>query len=607
MEHMKKKHALFTVILLVGSFFLSEGAKPPIELFFKNADFRTVRISPDGNSLAMLAPFEGKMNLYTYDLDDRTPQVITGEKLDIGWYMWANNNRIVYNLDSGIAGRDEQRFAGGMFAIDKNGKNHDCLVEPAHVRGRGVYFGFLHRLDDDDDHILVSNNSRRRERPDVFKLNVNTGASKKVFNNPARINGYAVDECGVPRFGFSFNEKAYTSQYYRPVGSDEWILTVDGVEGFDVFRPVSILCDGDIGYVDSNSGRDKRALLRMNFKTGKMSSKALLEDADHDVEASAIQSYTGNGVVGFRYELDKPVQIFIEESHKRLQEIIDTALPDAFNYVSDHSDDGQKLVIYSVSNKRAPVYYLLHLDGMRLELLAKTKPWLDDYEFCGQIPISYEARDGRKIHGYLTLPKTYEPGKPVPLIVNPHGGPWARDKWGIWSWFDLEPEFYASRGFAVLKVNFRGSTGYGKDHLESSFKNMEAMHNDVIDGVFWAIEQGYADQNKVGIGGASWGGYATMVAITKNPELFQFGINIFGVVDLVEHINTYNQWGREEGYEHWLRRIGDPKIPEDKENLEEWSAINYLERIDDPVFVYHGLRDGNVDIEQSRMLRKSVV
>jgi len=239
---------------------------------------------------------------------------------------------------------------------------------------------------------------------------------------------------------------------------------------------------------------------------------------------------------------------------------------------------------------------------MRLEILAKTRPWLDDYELCGHIPISYEARDGRKIHGYLTLPKTYEPGKPVPLIVNPHGGPWARDVWGIWSWFDLEPEFYASRGFAVLKVNFRGSTGYGKDHLESSFKNMEDMHYDVIDGVLWAIDQGYADKNKVGIAGASWGGYATMVGITKNPEIFQFGINIFGVVDLVEHINTYNQWDREEGYEYWLRRIGDPKIPEDKENLEEWSAINYLERIDDPVFVYHGLRDGNVDIEQSRML-----
>lgn len=601
-----KKLILLLLSALASGSFLQAAEPPAVEAFFRNPEFRMFELSPDGTSLAMLAPFEGYMNLYVYDLEDRTPRVLTGESLDVTRFFWANNERLIYSMNQYTFGDYESRYRGALVGINKDGEGHRVLVQPFQSRGRSVNIAPLDVLSDDKEHILVTNNERRRSYPDVFKMNIYRGSMDRVFNNPARINNYFTDECGIPRFGFSFNENAKVTQMYRTHGADEWITVADEIEDFEMATPVYIPCESDSGLVSSNTGRDTRALYRKNFQSGKVNPEPILEDATYDINPSVISAYGGTGLVGLRYAAEKPVQIFYEETHKALQGIIDRALPDTYNEVTSVSDDGQRLVVFSYSEDTVPAYYLLHLETMQLELLANTMPWLKDYSFAETRSISYEARDGRTIHGYLTLPAGYEAGERVPLIVNPHGGPWARDEWGLRSWLDMERQFYASRGFAVLRINFRGSTGYGKDHLESSFKNMEAMHHDVIDGVFWTIEEGIVDKDKVGIAGASWGGYATMIGLVKNPELFQFGINIFGVVDLPEHIKTYRQWGRDEGYEYWLRRIGDPSDEEDLKNLEAWSAINFVDQIDDPVFIYHGVRDFNVDVEQSRMLASAL-
>jgi dipeptidyl aminopeptidase/acylaminoacyl peptidase len=603
------KSRLFPILVAVFAFFplytLAEEL-PPVEAFFKNPEFSSFELSPDGKSIAMLAPFEGYMNLYVYDLENREPRVLTGESLDVTDFFWANNERLVYSMNQFTFGNYESRYRGGLFSINKDGSDHRVLVEPLRSRGRSVVITPVDILPEEDRYILVTNNERRREHPDIFKLDVYDGSLDRVFNNPARINNYYMDDCGIPRFGFSFNEDARVTQMYRPVGSEEWLTLEDEVEDFEMATPVFIPCDGDTGLVSSNTRRDTRAIYRKDFRTGVISEEPVLKDDTYDIEAEAIGAITGQGIVGIRYEAAKPEQVYFEETHAQLQGILDQAIPDAFNEITSVSDDGQRLVIRSFSEQKAPEYYLLHMDGMRMEPLAKTMPSLENLKLGETRIISYEARDGRTIHGYLTLPPDYEDGERVPLIINPHGGPWARDTWGLRFWFDYERQFLASRGFAVLRINFRGSTGYGKEHLEASFKNLEAMHHDVIDGVRWAISEGIADKDKVGIGGASWGGYATMTALVKNPEMFQFGINVFGVVDIIEQIKTYRQWDRDEGYEYWIRRIGDPSIEEDRKQLEEWSAINYIDRIDDPVFIYHGVRDFNVDVEQSRMLARAL-
>lgn len=575
----------------------------PLEDYFRNPQFNQFKLSPDGKTLAMLAPFEGYMNIYVDDLEDEAPpQALTQEDIDITGFNWVNNERLLYSMNQYTFGSFERRYSGGLFAVNKDGTELEALVIPMRYRNSTNSIQFMDRYDADPEKIMVSNNQRRREHPDVFLMDVYTGGMTRLFNNPARINGYFVDECGRVRFGTSADEKVKIKQYYRTPTKDEWIVLEEDAEDYEVGQPVYINCHNHLGIVSSNDGRDRRALFRKNFLTGKIDDEPFLEDAVYDIDATVKTAIGGQGIVAIRYEAEKPKLVYLDKSHQQIQDMLDQALPDTFNEVMDSDDAGKRVIVRAMSDRKPVSYYLLHLEEMRLEPLWPTRPWLAEEELVETRPIQYEARDGRIIHGYLTLPRQWKEGNPVPLIANPHGGPWARDTWGLRFWYDYEQQYYANRGFAVLKMNFRGSTGYGKDHLESSFKDLQSMHEDVIDGVRWAIAEGYADAEKVGIGGGSWGGYATMTALVKNPEMFQFGINFFGVVDLIEQIKTYRQWDRDQGYEYWIRRAGDPSIEEDREHLEAWSPINELENLDDPVFIYHGVRDFNVDIEQSRVL-----
>jgi dipeptidyl aminopeptidase/acylaminoacyl peptidase len=580
----------------------TSAAKPTVEDLFRNPEFDNFKISPDGKTLAMLAPFEGYMNLWVYDLEEKEPLVLTGEDLDVTQFHWVNNERLLYTMNQYTFGSDDRRFSGGIFAVNKDGEEHEALVKPIRYRSSTNVIRYLNRYEQDDEYVLVTDNQRRRERPDVFLMNVYNGTTKRLFNNPARINQYYLDECGRIRFGTSADDEFKISQYYRKPDQDEWTVLEKKGEDYMIGTPVYINCDNHLGLVSSNKDRDTRAIFRKNFLTGEVSEEPIIENETYDIQGQPLTAIGGKGIVGLRYEAAKPELVYFDESHKRIQDMIDKALPDTFNEIVSQDLAGSRVIFRAMSDTAPYAYYLLHIDEMRLEPLPRTMHWLDDVELAPTRPISYEARDGRTIHGYLTLPVGWEKGERVPLLVNPHGGPWSRDRWGLRFWYDMERQFYASHGFAVLRVNFRGSTGYGKDHLESSFKDLESMHHDVIDGVRWAIEEGYADKDKLGIGGGSWGGYATMTALVKNPEMFKFGVNFFGVIDIIEQIRTYKEWDRDEAYEYWIRRVGDPSIDEDREHIEEWSAINYLENIEAPVFIYHGVRDFNVDIEQSRTL-----
>ena len=191
-----------------------------------------------------------------------------------------------------------------------------------------------------------------------------------------------------------------------------------------------------------------------------------------------------------------------------------------------------------------------------------------------------------------------------PLVLHPHGGPWARDDYR----FNPELQYFANRGFAVLQVNFRGSAGLGREHMMAGRKQFGlTMQDDLIDGVKWAIAEGYADPARVGVYGASYGGYATMVALTKTPEMFQWGINYVGVVDLIEHINWYkDDVDRETAYNYWVEMVGDPKDPTEAAMLREHSPILFVDRIKVPLFLIHGTQDFQVAVEQTFMLQRAL-
>ena len=292
-------------------------------------------------------------------------------------------------------------------------------------------------------------------------------------------------------------------------------------------------------------------------------------------------------LTGAAFEVDKVGYQFFDEERERLQKLVDGKLPGYENSLISHDREEERFVVYSGSDRSMGSYYLLDSRSDELQKLFEISPWLDETQMASMQPIRYESRDGMTIRGYLTLPPGVEP-KQLPLIVNPHGGPWHRDSWG----FDPEIQFLANRGYAVLNMNFRGSTGFGRKFLEASFGQWGlTMQDDVSDGVAWAVAEGIADPKRVGIYGGSYGGYATLAGLTKTPELYACGISYVGVSNLftwIEAIPPYWKPYLEMMYE----MVGHPE--RDEQRFRETSPLFQAERIRAPLFVAQGANDPRV-------------
>jgi dipeptidyl aminopeptidase/acylaminoacyl peptidase len=612
---------IFSLALLTLLASFARAEPPPVDSFFKDFQFRDFRLSPDGKSLAVLAPFKGAMNLFTFDLDARSPKVVTGESVDVSWFRWVNNERLIYRIESGEINEVSARFRGGIYAVNRDGSRHATLVAPFQGRraaaiSEPVTVGILHLLPESKDWVLVAQNERRRAYPDVFEMNVLTGRLRKQFNNPGSIVSYFTDSAGVVRGGVSFDLIRSSGEgeiWRRDPKTGDW-SEVGRMRDFESeWEFVYMNADEDRALVAARpDGEDRTALYWLSLQTGELAEEPLLADPVYDVgpdvtggQNRVLLGVRGEGPVGFFFERDRPVSRFLRDAYEKLQSILDESLPDAVNLLYDSDEKGTLAVVISISDRRSPAYFLLNLRSMEMELLGRAAPALDALPLQPHQPIVYTARDGREIHGYLTLPANGRTER-VPLVLRPHGGPWARDVWGIRSFYDAERQFLANRGFAVLEMNFRGSTGYGDDHYRSSFKAPDQMHNDVIDAARWAVEEGIADPGRLGIMGASWGGYATMTALTKEPSMFQFGVNVFGVVDIPLQMDRYRKWGRQTAFNWWSSRIGDPSVPEELERLREWSAITHIEKLRAPVLIYHGIHDQNVHVEQTRLLESAL-
>jgi dipeptidyl aminopeptidase/acylaminoacyl peptidase len=589
---------------LLGAFFVN-AAELPVEYFFRDPTFRSVKLSPDGNHLAVLVRYENIMNLAVVDLKTNQPQIITLEKQDISRYYWINNERLIYMTDK-VTDVNLER-TGGIFAVNIDGKLGRVLVVPpgGDESKSNVNVAIPQYIGPDPEsekRILLSIGERSRDYPDVYSMDIYSGRKKRTVLNTVNARYFATDVNDEIRFAFQTELVGKTTVYLRHPETDKWEeMTILGETDAD-WRPLDFSPDRDTFLVETDLGRDKTAIIRYNWKED--TSELLYEDPIYDVNVSNMipEIKKQDECVGIVYEADKPKVVYFCKQHETLQGMIDKALPNTFNELLDVDEKGEKLLILSSSDRALPTYYLLNLNGFQLTELTNIAPWLDAESLATKEPFSFTASDGAEVYGYLTLPRNFEKGTPVPLILNPHGGPWARDTWRSQWYFDNEPKFYADRGFAVIQVNFRGSTGYGNKFFDDHEGNIERMFLDTVEAAEWAIEEGYVHPDRIGIAGASWGGYKTMLCMVKRPDMMKFGINLFGVVDIPEQMNTYLSWNRRIAYDYWADKFGDPKEPEGLAYLKKWSPITYIDQIKGPVFIYHGVRDYNVDIDQSRML-----
>lgn len=597
------KHRVIVLILGLAVCLGAQAVeKKPLEHFFKKAQYSGFQLSPDGTRIGVLAPVNGRMNLAVMNVDLSDARLVTQiEEQDVNGFIWANNERLIFFMD------DDGNESFGMFAVNADGSEPRTLHEPASAQIRAGqraairYVRPINLLRDDKDNILVISNERRAPYPDVYTMDIYSGKKKLVQRNLKNVDGWFTDYDGN-LIGASLTDGLENAILMRNPETDEYEELIRTRYDEPSFTPAGMKGDGENGWVSSyltpdGQGRDKAAIYEYNFKTREFGD-LVFEHPKVDVSGISLSEKTRD-IVSVTYTYDKPVTKYLDPRWKQAMDGINQALPDTLNFMSSMDREETKGVVVSYSSQQPPEYYLYDMDGRKLTYLAASRPWVDPGEMAKTTSFTMQARDGMEMQGYLTLPPGSD-GKNLPTIVHPHGGPWARDGYG----FNPEVQFLANRGYAVIQVNFRGSTGFGMEHMMSSRKQWgRAMQDDISDALKWAVDQGISDPDQVCIYGASYGGFATMAGLTFSPELYKCGINYVGVTDLVVFQETTpDAWAS--GEEFIAEMVGDRK--EEKEFLEQWSPAKNAGRIQAPLLMAYGKQDPRVHIDNLTVMEKAL-
>ena len=579
---------LLTIILAFMPLSCAFAALPPLlpmEDFFRNPDTAAFSISPDGTRLAFARPWERRMNVYVREIATGIEKRITSAtERDIAGFFWKGNDRIVYAQDSG----GDENFH--VYITDIKGGEARDLTPFEKVKA-----GILDDLEDDPVHMLVEMNQRNPEVFDVYRCDINTGELELLAENPGNITGWMTDHDGKLRVAAE-TDGVNTSILYRTEESEDFrvLITTNFKE---TFSPVMFAYDNKLMYVVSNLSRDKTAIY--TFDPEKNETLDLVFEHDEVDVGALMHSKKRKVITGVAYLTDKRHYKFFDADREELQNSLEAFFPNYEVSVADMDEDERRVIVRTYSDKTRGTYYLYDRKDNSMSKLAELSAWLKEEQMASMRPVTYTARDGLTIHGYLTLPSGVS-SRDLPLVVIPHGGPSSRDAWG----FDSEAQFLANRGIAVLQVNYRGSTGYGKTFWQAGFKQWgRKMQDDVTDGVLWAVEQGIADKSRLAIYGGSYGGYAALAGATFTPDLYACAVSYVGPSNLftmLMSIPPYWEPFREMEYEE----IGDPE--KDKELLMEVSPVFHAEQIKIPLFVAQGANDPRVNKSESDQIVEAV-
>ena len=577
----------FALTLLFGMFLFAcnpeekkteeRASYVPLEDFFKDAEKGQYRISPNGEKVIFMAPHMGRRNVFVQKLGDTTATPITHEtERSIYNAFWESDDRIVFVKDTG---GDENTHILSVKPDGSDLKDHTPFDK--------VRSDVLDILEDRPDEMLIQNNKRNPQIFDVYLLNTATNQLTMVAENPGNITGWITDHNGNIRAAIT-TDGVDASLLYRETEEDKF-KTVITTNFKETLSPVLFTFDNKNLYCLSNLGRDKTALVEFDPKTAKEVS-IIYENPDVDVEGVDYSRTRGVLTVAY-YTTDKSKMHFLDAETEALMKDIDSKLPNYYNVVTRKNKDEDKLLVYSSSDRYFGGYYFYDKKTDAFQKLADFKPWLNEENMAIMKPISYQSRDGLTIHGYLTLPKGVD-AKNLPVVINPHGGPWARDSWG----FNPEVQFLANRGYAVLQMNFRGSTGYGRKFWEASFKQWgRTMQDDVTDGVKWLIREGIADSTRIAIYGGSYGGYTTLAGITLTPELYSCAVDYVGVSNMFTFMNTIPPYW-EPFRKMFYEMVGDPVA--DSVMLAEVPPVFHADKIKCPLLIAQGANDPRVNKDE---------
>jgi dipeptidyl aminopeptidase/acylaminoacyl peptidase len=557
--------------------------RPPIPLrdFFRNPERTAYQISPSGGSIAFLGPYENRLNIWVQSARGGAARRITAvTERDITAYFWKSDKHILFFQDSG----GDENFH--VFSADPDGDNI-CDLTPL----AGVQVRLVDDLHDHPNEIIVALNQRKKEIFDAYRLNVETGELACIAENPGTIDHWVTDHEGKIRAATT-TDGVNASLLYRDSPEQAWrtILTTTFRESFN---PQFFTFDNRRLYGVSNLGRDKLAAIELDLDTGR-EVQVLAENSQVDI--SVLNYSRKRKVLTLAIFTNwKTERIFFDQPTQALYQELEGRLPGYEVVVISADDDETVFVVRTFSDRSLGAFYLYDSQSGALTKLADRAPWLPEDQLAEMKPIEYQARDGLTIHGYLSLPAGRKP-KSLPVVINPHGGPWHRDTWT----FSPEVQFLVNRGFAVMQMNFRGSTGYGRMFWEAGFKEWGGkMQDDITDGVHWLIQQGLADSERVAIYGASYGGYAVLEGLVKTPDLYAAGVDYVGVSNLFTFFKTIPPYWAPY-LQMMYEMVGHPE--KDKDWFQQHSPALNAEKIRRPLLVAQGAKDPRVNINESNQI-----
>ena len=591
---------------------------PPAEDFFDRPEFERAKISPSGRYLAMRTPLQknGRYMLVVYDSQAMKLNVAARfATLDVRDFMWVNDERLAFDSDDEKMGLLERVRAPGLWSVNADGSNlvqlarQSWKVSPPISRPTLDVARMYQPVGEQDSnwiYVLSTGLNNRYPEPLLMRLNTVTREIKRVVL-PSEAHIATMDESGEPRFATTRESSGppLATVHVREGSSDQWHPLISFDPYKEVFTPLTMSRDGTI-YVNSRNGDDKLAVHTYDSKTKVISGLPAIKMEKHDFDGKLI--IRDGKLRGIHYLGDEEGTQWIDEEYRFVQEEVDKLMPGTINRLDfPRRSEALNVLVTSYSDTSPVSTWLFNRTTHKLQLVGVTHPKIKPSQMGEQGMVRYAARDGMEIPALLTLPQG-NARKNMPMVVLVHGGPWHRGaKWG----WNPQSQFLASRGYAVLEPEFRGSTGYGDKHFKAGFKQWGLkMQDDVADGVKWAVAQGYADPKRVCIAGASYGGYSAMMGLVNNQELFQCGISSFGVSDLnllfnghwfyKDDLDQYKGWNEYA----FPEMIGD--VVKDAAQFKATSPLEQANRILKPVLLAHGSSDQRVPVIHGLKLRDAI-
>lgn len=571
-----------------------------VEALFADPRFAVPSLSPDGNRLAYAAPHLGRLNIWVRDIDqdhaDAVP-VTHDTRRGITQYHWTDDPRWLLYLQDTDGNEDWH-----LHRVDLDHPEAPAVdLTPMDPGSRVVG---IEPLESHPGSALVWMN-RRPMYLDAFRVDIATGETTVHFELSEPGDTVLLDRSGRPAFRSCSAEDGTVeiSAVDAATGGSRPLLRVGGAEHPVGVYPQLVTPDGTGLLIGTFGDGDDLRLVRVDRETGEQTVVAAVDGHDLDISDGAAPGVlppvvytarrTGEALAA-RFVADRPhIEVVDPEFAPILAAL--AALSDGVLGTLSSDDAGRRWIATFVHDREPGVtWFYDHATGESRELF-RAYPDLDPAALAPMRPVGFPARDGLDLHGYLSLPVGVEP-RNLPLVLLVHGGPWSHDTWG----FAPDVKFLANRGYAVLQVNFRGSTGYGRRHVTAAIGEFaRAMHDDLLDAVDWAVAQGYADPDRVGIYGGSYGGYAALIGTTVTPDRFAAAVDYVGVSDLPHFLRTLPPFGRPFFVNNWYRYVGDPEIPEQEADMLARSPITMVDRIRTPLLVVQGANDVRVVRAQS--------